>query len=38
MAQSQLFNGCGTLKSVAGDGVALDDLLATDSDLLDNDA
>ena len=38
MAQSQLSTGDGTLQSVAGAGVALDDLLAADSDLLDNDA
>ncbi len=38
MAQPQLDNGCETLQSVAGKRVPLDHLLATDSDLLDNDA
>jgi hypothetical protein len=38
MAQAQLFNGCWTLKSVACHHIALNDLLAAASDLLDNDA
>jgi hypothetical protein len=38
MAQAQLFNGYWTLKSVACNRIALHDLLAAASDLLDNDA
>jgi len=32
------YNGGWTLKSVAGDRITLDNLLAADSDFLDNDA
>jgi hypothetical protein len=38
MAQAQLSNGGWTLKSVACNRIALDYLLAADSDLLDNNA
>jgi len=38
MAQAQLANGGWTLKSIAGNRIALDYLLAADSDLLDNNA
>jgi hypothetical protein len=38
MAQAQLSKGGWTLKSIAGNRLALDYLLAADSDLLDNNA